>query len=487
MSGDDGRRPTRIPSTIPPSRIMLRAIAVLSILLGMVLGILSPVLAQDAPPVVETIAVDGTITPVMARYIERGISRAENRNADAVVLEIDTPGGLSSAMDDIIRSILESEVPVVAYVTPRGAHAASAGVYIAYASHISAMAPGTNIGSASPVSIGGDDSMNDETMNRKVTNDAVAKIRNLADFRGRNADWAESAVREAVNITADEALSLGVIDVVAPDVTSLLNEIDGRQVMMHSGDLHTLHTSGAELDTFKMNILERLLQLIADPTIAYLLISIGSLGIFLELSNPGAMLPGIVGVLALLFGLFGLGTVPVNWTGAILIGIGLALFFVDIYVASFGTLLIAGLACFIVGSYLLIDTTVPGYDGVSRPVIWASAACVVGSAFFIGLSVMRIRRKTPQTGKPAMLGDIGLVRQELNPRGMVFVNGELWSARLEDDNAGPLAVGQKVEILDVTGLLLTVKPAPADVPVTRSNVLEPRDAGVIPTPGTERI
>jgi membrane-bound serine protease (ClpP class) len=323
-------------------------------------------------------------------------------------------------------------------------------------------------------------------MNKKVTNDAVAKIRNLAEFRGRNADWAESAVREAVNITADQALSLGVIDLVAPDVPTLLNQIDGRQVTMENGETFTLQTANATLDTFQMNLLEKLLQLIADPTIAYLLLSIGSLGIFLELSNPGAFLPGIIGVLALLFGLFGLGTVPVNWTGAILIAVGLALFFVDIYVSSFGTLLIAGLGCFIVGSYLLIDTTVPGYDGVSRPVIWAAAACVLGAAFFIGLSVMRIRRKKPQTGKPALLGDIGVVRQELNPRGMIFVNGELWSARLENDTATPIGVGEKVEILAITGLLLTVKPVAADVPLTRSNVLEPRNAGVISSVRTEQ-
>jgi membrane-bound serine protease (ClpP class) len=445
----------------------------------MLLSVLAPVFAQDGPTV-EVISVDGTITPVMARYIDRGIHRAENRGASAVVLEIDTPGGLSSAMDDIIRSILESDVPVIAYVTPRGAHAASAGVYITYASHVAAMAPGTNIGSASPVSIGGDDSMNDETMNRKVTNDAVAKIRNLADYRGRNADWAEDAVRNAVNITADEALQLGVIDLMAPDLATLLNDVNGRQVTLDTGETVTLNTAGADIDTFEMNFLERFLQLIADPTIAYLLLSIGSLGIFLELTNPGAILPGVIGVLGLVLGLFGLGTVPVNWTGVALIAIGFALFFIDIFVSSFGLLLIGGLVCFIVGSYLLIDTTVPGYEAVSRPVIWSAAGCVTAAAGFIGYSVLRIRKKRPETGKQAMIGEIGEVREPLAPRGLVFVNGELWAAQLETGNSDPVPVGGKVEVVAVDGLLMTVKPAPEGASLTRSNAVEPRNAGVIP-------
>jgi membrane-bound serine protease (ClpP class) len=485
MSGNDGRRTFQHPPHHKMTSTVLRPLALLSILLGFFLTLISPVLAQSGPTV-EVISVDGTITPVMARYIERGIHRAENRKANAVVLEMDTPGGLSSAMDDIIRSILESDVPVIAYVTPRGAHSASAGVYISYASHVSAMAPGTNIGSASPVSIGGDDSMNDQTMARKVTNDAVAKIRNLADFRGRNADWAESAVRDAVNITADEALKLGVIDLISPDLPTLLNDVNGRQVTLDNGQTVTLNTGDAKLDTFKMNLLEQFLQLIADPTIAYLLLSVGALGIFLELSSPGAMVPGIVGALAMILGLFGLGTLPINWTGAILIGAGFVLFFVDIFVASFGLLLISGMACFVIGSYMLIDTSVPGYDGVSRPVIWAAAACVLGAALLIGWSVLRIHRKRPETGKQALLGSIGLVRQPLDPRGMIFINGELWSAILADASAGPLPVDSKVEAIAIEGLLLTVKPAPADTPVTGQSELVPRNAGVIPAVRTER-
>jgi membrane-bound serine protease (ClpP class) len=477
MSGDDGRHRERIPR-----RSIRRTVALLGILLGTLLSVLSPAFAQNTATV-QVISVDGTITPVMARHVERGINRAENRGMAAVVLEIDTPGGLSSAMDDIVRSILESDVPVIAYVTPRGAHAASAGVYISYASHISAMAPGTNIGSASPVS--GDGSDIDETMEAKVTNDAVAKIRNLADFRGRNADWAEDAVRDAVNITADEALSLGVIDLVAPDRSALLADVNGRQVTLDNGETVTLNTAGARIDRFEMNFLESLLQLIADPTIAYLLISIGSLGLFIELSNPGGLIPGIVGVLSLILGLFGLGTLPVNWTGAVLIAVGFALFFIDIFVSSFGLLLVGGLTSFVVGSYLLIDTTVPGYDGVSRPVIWAAAGCVLFAAAYIGYSVLRIRKLKPETGTQAMIGEIGEARTALAPDGLVFFNGELWNARLEEGSAESLEIGSKVEVIALDGLRMTVRPAPEGARRTRSNAIDPPNAGVIPV-GTTR-
>jgi membrane-bound serine protease (ClpP class) len=468
MSGNDGRH-------ILP--VTWRIAALLSIALGLLLGAVSPLIAQSSTPRVETIEIDGTITPVMAQHVDRGIRRAENRDLDAIVLLIDTPGGLSSAMDDIIRSILESDVPVIAYVTPRGAHAASAGVYIAYAAHVSAMAPGTNIGSASPVAMGGE---MDETMTRKVTNDAVAKIRNLADFRGRNADWAEDAVRNAVNITADEALSLGVIDLMAPDLETLLNDANGRQVEMANGQVATLATAGASIDAFRMNVIESTLQFIAEPTIAYLLISLGALGIFLELSHPGGLIPGIVGALAVIFGLFGLGTVPVDWTGALLIAVGLALFFIDIFVSSFGLLLVGGLTCFIVGSYMLVDTSVPGYDGVSRPVIWAAAACVVGSAAFIGYSLLKIRRLKPATGSQGLIGDIGVVREELAPSGWIFVTGERWHATLADGSVDRLPVGARVEVIALDGLHLTVRPAPENASLTGRDILEPRNAGIIP-------
>lgn len=465
-----------VPAPLPS---LIRFWGVFSLLLGMVLLAVSPLTAQNGTPQVRIVTIDDTITPTMAQYVKRGIESAENDNADAIVLAIDTPGGLSSAMDDIDRAILESEVPVIAYVSPRGARAASAGVFITYASHIAAMAPGTSIGSASPVSSDGSD-MSD-TMEAKVTNDAVSNIRNLATFRGRNADWAESAVREAVNITADEALDLNVINLIAPDIPTLLNDVDGMQVEMATGEIHTMHTAGAETSDIDMNVIESLLQMLSDPTIAYLLLSFGALGIFLELSNPGTFVPGIIGVICLVVGLYALGTLPVNWTGVALIAIAFALFFIDIFVTSFGLLLVGGLACFIIGSYMLIDASVPGYGTVSRPVIWASAALILVCAVLIGAAVLRVMRKTPTTGKPALIGDIGEVRQPLDPNGMVFMQGELWTASTEDDATIP--VGAHVEVIEVHGLRLVVRQTETAPEPPAASIARSRADGVIPVAG----
>ena len=467
------------PALSLSSRLMLRWAAMACLLLGMALALTGPSLAQDAQPRVHLLKIDGTITPVMAQYVDRGIDKAARDNAAAVVLEIDTPGGLSSAMDDIINDILASEVPVVAYVSPQGARAASAGVYITYAAHIAAMAPGTNIGSASPVQLGGEGGDGTSTMERKVMNDAVARIRNLATLRERNVEWAEQAVREAANITADEALTLDVIDLMAPDLATLLDAIDGRQVSLANGELVTLTTAGARVSTSGMNGIEQALQLISDPTIAYLLLSIGSLGIFLELSNPGGFVPGIIGVLSLILGFYALGTLPVNWTGVLLIGFAFLLFFIDLFVTSFGLLLVGGLISFIVGSYLLIDTNVPGYDGVSRPIIWTSAALVLAAAAAVGYFVLRAQRRRPATGAPAMLGAVGEVRRELSPTGLVFLDGELWTATAEGLPEGALLpVGSHVEVIAIDGLRLTVRPTTA--PVRNPVHAAPRQEGIIP-------
>lgn len=452
--------------------------AVISLLAGMLLLPISPLVAQSDTPQVRIVTIDGTITPNMAQYVERGIRSAENANADAIVLEIDTPGGLGSAMDDIDRAILESEAPVIAWVSPRGARAASAGVFITYASHIAAMAPGTSIGSASPVA--GDGSAMTDTMEAKVTNDAVSTIRNLAELRGRNAEWAESAVREAANITATEALDLEVVNLIAPDLDTLLNDVDGMPATMANGETVTLNTAGAETSTTSMNIIERLLQLVSDPTIAYLLLSFGALGIFLELGNPGGFIPGIVGVVSLVLGLYALGTLPVNWTGVALIVIAFALFFIDLFVTSFGLLLIGGLASFIIGSYMLVDSSVPGYGDVSRPVIWTCTALILGCALVIGTAALRVLRKKPASGRSSLIGDIGVVRQALDPSGLVFLQGELWTATIAGELVSP--AGTRVEVTEVHGLRLIVKPAEAQAtPSLTSNA--PRGQGVIPVVG----
>lgn len=431
----------------------------LCLVLGTLLMLFQPVVAQDNASTVRVISIDGTITPAMASYVDRAMEGVQRDNVEAVVLRIDTPGGLSTAMDDIVDDILHSSVPVIAWVGPSNARAASAGVYITYAAHIAAMAPGTNIGSASPIQLGGDsEDTGESTTERKAMNDAAARIENLARLRDRNVDWAISAVRDAENITADKALELGVIDLTASNIDVLLKDVDGMQVELASGETVALDTADIAQTSESMNVFEQFLQRISDPTIAYLLLSFGALGIFLELSNPGGFVPGIVGVVCIILGLYALGTLPVNWTGMLLIALAFALFFIDLFVTSFGLLLIGGLASFIIGSYMLIDESVPGYEGVSRPVIWTSAALILFSATLIGAFVLKSMRRTPATGKNALIGQVAEVRSPLAPSGMVYVEGEYWSAtaaRLPANTSLP--VGSKVEVTDVQGLKLTVQ------------------------------
>jgi membrane-bound serine protease (ClpP class) len=485
MSAADRARSPRTRQVLPT---LVRILALVPFSLGLLGLLLAPVaeaLAQDDQPQVDVIQVDGTITPVVARYVERAIEDAGEDGRAALVIELDTPGGLGTAMDDIIRDILESAVPVVVYVSPRGARADSAGTFITYAAHVAAMAPGTNIGSASPVFLGTEEDDPDDTMTKKVTNDAVAQIVNLANLRGRNAEWAEQAVREAANVTADEALALDVVDVVSPDLPTLLVDIDGMTVTMSDGSGWVLRTAGAATHDVDMNPFEQFLQIIADPTIAYLLLSIGGIGLFFELANPGGFLPGVVGGLSLLLGLFALGTLPVNWAGLLLMAFGLLLLVVDIYVPSFGALTVGGIISFVIGSYLLIDASgAPGYE-IPDPVIWTVTACLLAFFSFLGLMVLRAHRKRPATGRPALLGAQATVRRAIEPGkpGMVFLQGELWEARTE--GGAPTPVGTTVVVTAVDGLRLTVRPAtaadlaaPAPEPAT-----DPRE--VIPASGPE--
>lgn len=429
-----------------------------SLLLGLLM-LLTPATAQDSANSVRLIEIDGTITPAMASYVDRAISSAERAEVDAIVIRMDTPGGLSTAMDDIVNDIIQSEVPVVVWVGPTNARAASAGVYITYASHVATMAPGTNIGSASPIQLGGDGSETGEsTAERKAMNDAVARIENLARLRDRDVEWAISAVRDADNITADAALEKGVIEFISPDIDTLLNDIDGVDVTLANGETVTLTTAGATVSETGMNLIEQFLQLISDPTIAYLLLSFGSLGIFLELSNPGGFVPGIIGAISFILGFYALGTLPVNWTGVLLIAFAFGLFFLDLFVTSFGLLLVGGLAAFVIGSYMLIDESVPGYDGVSRPVIWTATALILASAVTIGTLVVRTLRSKPSTGKQALVGDLAEVRTALAPTGMVYVDGEYWSATADGLGEGEeIPTGTYVEVTGVEGLKLRVK------------------------------
>ena len=432
-------------------------------LLFLAVGALSPFVstfAQSEQPVVIVGEIDGTITPVMARYVEKTIERAERDGAAAVVFEMDTPGGLGSAMDDIIDDFTRSEVPVVVYVAPRGARAASAGVFITYGAHVAAMAPGTNIGSASPVFLGADGSTSDvdDTMTRKVTNDAVARIRNLANQYGRNADWAESAVRDAANITADEALQLGVIEYIAPDLPTLLDEIDGITVELASGPV-VLSTASARTVDAPMSIFERFLQFLSNPTIGYIFLSLGMLGLFFELSNPGGLVPGIAGAIAILIGLVSLGTLPINWAGAALMALAFVLFIADLFLPSAGLLTAGGIAAFVLGSFMLIDEGIPGYE-LSRWVVWTIALCL--GAFFLAMGALALKSRfnRPNVGRDGLIGVIGAVRQTLAPSGMVFAQGELWSATLDESTGHhELEEGKSVVVTGLDGLRLIVRPA----------------------------
>lgn len=459
------RRPPLPPMPpAPPAALLALLLALAALLAGVPAGVpAAPVAAQDGAPRVDVVRVDGAITPPLARFVEKSLRAASADGAAAVVLELDTPGGLMTSMDEIVADILASEVPVVVYVAPDGARAASAGVFITYAAHVAAMAPATRIGSASPVTLGegGAPATTDETMTAKITNDAVSQIRNLAELRGRNADWGERAVREAANVTADEAAQLGVVDLVAPDLPTLLREIDGRSVTL-AGEPAAIRTAGAATRSVEMGWLDGLFQLLADPTIAYLLLSLGGLGLFLELSNPGTTLPGVIGGLGVLLGLFGLGTLPVNWAGVLLIAFAFLLFVVDLFVPSFGTLTVGGVIAFVLGSFLLIDGGAAPGLAIAPAVIWTMTALLVGFFVLVGAAVLRARWRTPTTGREGLIGAVGTVRRPLAPDGMVFVAGELWQATLVGGDGGrALPVGTPVAVSGIDGLRLLVRPATA--------------------------
>jgi membrane-bound serine protease (ClpP class) len=427
-----------------------RIILLLSILL---LAISLATSAQAQTPRIDVITIKGTINPVLVDYVERGIKQAEDDGARALIIRMDTPGGLDKAMRDIVQLIVNSRVPVVVYISPAGARAASAGVFITIAAHVAVMAPNTAIGAAHPVSIGeeGEQAMS-ATMEEKVVNDAAALIRSLAEAHGRNMEWAEKAVRESVSATEQEALELNVIDMIAPDLDTLVAQLDGRQVTLLYNQQVTLQTRGAVINDVPMRTIEKFLYAIADPNIAYLLLSVATLGIMAEIFNPGLIFPGIVGGISLLMAFYSLGVLPVNYTGILLILLAIGLFIGEVLSTSFGIFTAGGVVSLVAGSLILFKGASPVFQ-IDPWLIATVTIIITGALTFIVHRAVVAHRKQAKTGREDLIGKTATVKVALNPEGTVFLKGEHWTAISESGEVKP---GEEVVIKRIDGLTLYV-------------------------------
>ncbi|MBH77018.1 MAG: peptidase [Dehalococcoidia bacterium] len=409
--------------------------------------------ASDEPEsgAIHLLSLDGGIGPITERYIDRGINKAENSAAKLIVIEIDTPGGFSSSMREIVQRIEASNVPIVVYVSPWGARAASAGTFVTMAAHIAVMAPNTSIGAAAAINADGSDI--EGTLGKKVENDAVAFIRGIAELRGRNADWAEEAVREATAATQSEAVELNVVDFVAEDISVILQRIEGRTIELKPGVTVTL-TGLLETEQVKtgMTVWERMLVHLANPTLATILISLGMLGLFLELSNPGAIFPGVAGVLAIAIGFLAMGVLPVDTIGLVLIGAGLAFLALELFVPSGGILAGGGVVGLVLGAIIAFRNTPTEFQ--PNYILVAILAVVLATVFIsMAVGLARARKIPSQTGTEALVGKIAVVRTPLTPDGMVFIEGERWQAEIAEGFAHE---GEQVRVISASGLKLTV-------------------------------
>jgi membrane-bound serine protease (ClpP class) len=422
----------------------------LLLIIALLLGLLAvpPVIAAE--PFVAVATYDGVINPVSAEYMHDALGWAEQNGAQALIIALNTPGGLDTSMRLIIKDITGANIPAVVYVSPSSARAASAGVFITMAAHVAAMAPGTNIGAAHPVNMGGGEM--DHTMREKVENDSVAYIKSIAQQRGRNAAWAEDAVRKSVSVTEREAVKLKVVDLVAEDLPALLKQLEGRTIHLPSGP-KVLNTAGASVREFPMGLRLEWLKAISDPNIAYLLMTIGTIGIIAELYSPGAILPGIVGAISLILAFYSFQSLPVNYAGVLLFLLGIVFFVLEASVTSYGLLAIGGVISMLIGSVMLIKT-----DAEFLRISWAVIVPVVTLAalfafLIVGLGVKAMRRR-PATGREEMVGLVGVVKTALAPQGQLAVHGELWEAVSDQ----PLRPGDEAEVTSVDGLRLRVKP-----------------------------
>jgi membrane-bound serine protease (ClpP class) len=450
---------------------LLRIVSRFALLACMGLGLAAPASAT----LVRVLTVQGAISPASADYLLRGLANAVADKAQLVVIEMDTPGGLDTSMRDIIKAILASPVPVATYVSPQGARAASAGTYILYASHVAAMAPATNLGAATPVELtpGGDkpaptgksdaakpadsrpsDDLPGDPKMRKAVHDAAAYIRSLAELRGRNAKWAERAVREAVSLSAAEALKLGVIDMMASDLDDLLRQLNGRSIRMDGGTV-TLDTADATVEHVLPDWRTRLLTIIGDPSIAYILMLLGIYGLIYEFSNPGMMLPGVVGGICLLLGLFALQLMPISYAGLGLMILGIVLMIAEAFVPSFGALGLGGLTAFIIGSVMLIDTDLPGYGIPWMLIVPVALASGLFSFFVVGMA-LKARARPVVTGSEELIGASGEILEDMEHEGWARIHSEQWRVR----SSVPLKRGSPVRVRARHDLTLDVEPDP---------------------------
>ena len=408
----------------------------------------SPVFAANQIVVVK---ISGAINPAVAEFVTQEIHQANKEKQALIVLNMDTPGGLDTSMRQIIKKIQSSHVPVASYVSPSGSRAASAGTFITIASHIAAMAPGTNIGAAHPVNMMGGNNEQESTMDKKVVNDAAAYIRSLAELRNRNSHWAELAVVKSVSISAEEAKRLNVIDLIAGNVKALILAIDGREIQTTSGPM-TLKTGRLEIVYHEMSPRLKMLDIISNPNVAYVLMMIGVVGLYFEMSNPGLVFPGVIGAVSMVLALYAMQTLPIDYAGLLLVLLGALFFIAEIGVMSYGLLSIAGVVSIFLGSTMLIDSDDPAMQ-ISQSILYPTLGLTI--VFSIGIIVFatQTRNLKMQGGAEGMLGETGIVKENLNPHGRVLVHGELWEAECE----GEIMEGEHVIVESVEGLKVRVK------------------------------
>lgn len=425
---------------------MLKKIA--TVLFFAASAMILPLNSHSQDKQIRIIRVQATINPTIAEFIIQSIQKAASSGDEAIIIELDTPGGLDTAMRDIVKELLSPPIPVIVYVYPSGGRAASAGVLITMAANVAAMTPGTNIGAAHPVNIGGGEVSKE--MNEKITNDAVAYIKGLAEKRGRNAEWAEKAVRESASIPAEEALKLNVIDILAKDLDDLLMQLDGRKAVTAKGEF-ALSTKGANIIREEMGFGQKILNAISDPNVAYILMMLGLYGLFFELANPGAIFPGVIGAICLILAFYSFQTIPVNYAGVLLILLAIILFIAEAMVTSYGVLAIGGIVAMFLGSIMLFESPLPYLRAslqVIIPTVLATAALFI---LAITLAVRAQFRKTV-TGAEAMVGQTGEARSRIAPKGKVFIAGEYWDA--ESDEI--IEEGEKVRVIAMEGLKIKV-------------------------------